>query len=296
MRLDSIIAMIGNTPAINVHADAADAQLWVKLEGQNPSGSIKDRACISNIRDAQESGRLKPGMTLLDASSGNMACAIAFYGKVLGHPVRVVCTSKLTKDKADFITYFGASLGVIGDYTIEGNIYCRELAQAEPERYCFLDQLHNWANPRGSYSSLGPELLADFPNLSAVVGSLGSGGSLMGTAQYLKEKRPSVKVFAVEAETGTKIPGTGNFCDGDYITPFIRKGYDEGIFDHTIKISMDRAQAGTAALARQGVFAGFQTGGVYSAALTATAEFGIRGDVVFLSGDSGWKNMEKLVG
>jgi cysteine synthase B len=158
-----------------------------------------------------------------------------------------------------------------------------------------LDQLHNWENPRGYYETLGPEILHDFPDVKMVVGSLGSGGSLFGTGQFLKQKRPKVKIVAVQAASGTKLPGTGAFDDGDYITPFIKEGFDKGIFDHVIKIHEADAVRRSLQLKEQGFFCGLQTGGVMHAALKSAQEFGLEGDAVILSGDSGWKNMDKLL-
>jgi cysteine synthase len=276
--------------------EAGRANIYAKLEGYNPTGSIKDRACLHIIRAKLAQGELRPGMTLLDASSGNMACAVAFYGRMMGYPALVVANSKLTPDKRKFIEYCGAELLLVGDFTIDGNRYCRERAEREgPERFCFLDQLHNPANPLAHYETTGPEILADFPDVAMVVGSLGSGGALAGTARFVKEKRPEALVVAVEAAPGTKIPGTGSFEDGDYVTPFIRQAREGGLFDHTLKITERDAVRRTLQLKEQGVFCGLQTGGVLHAALAAAEQFGVEGDVVILSGDTGWKNMDKLL-
>lgn len=289
--------MMGNTPHVLIRSpESGSASIYAKLEGYNPTGSIKDRACLSMIHGKIKEGALRPGMTLLDASSGNMACAIAFYGGMMGYRSLVVANSKLTPDKRKFIEYCGAELLLVGDFTIDGNRYCADRAErAEPGRFCFLDQLHNPANPQAHYETTGPEILADFPNVSMVVGSLGSGGALAGTARFLKEKRPATKVVAVEAASGTKIPGTGSFDDGDYVTPFIQSARDGGLFDHTLKITEQEAVRRTLLLKEQGIFCGLQTGGVLHAALTAVEQFGVEGDVVILSGDTGWKNMDKLL-
>lgn len=295
MRYEDIFSAAGGTPHLRVRSEeAAGARLYIKLEGMNPTGSVKDRGCVAILRDALDSGKLTEGMTLLDASSGNMACAIAFYGRSLGYPARVVANSKLTEDKASFIRYFGAELELVGDFTIDGNRYCRKLADAE-NGYCFLDQLHNWANPRGSYETLGPEILADFPEVAMVVGSLGSGGSLYGTSKLLKAERPGVKIVAVQSASGTKLPGTGAFDDGDYLTPFIQEGYEAGLFDHTVKIHYRDAVRRTDQLRDQGVFVGLQTGGVLDATLTAVRDLEVEGEVVMISGDSGFKNLQKLL-
>jgi [CysO sulfur-carrier protein]-thiocarboxylate-dependent cysteine synthase len=210
MKVENIRELVGNTPHVRVPLGQEDGvRLWIKLEGNNPTGSIKDRACVWLLQDALDSGRLTPGKILLDASSGNMACAIAYYGKLLGYSATVVANSKLTQEKKEFIDLFGASLHLVGDFTIQGNRFCAELAEKEPERYCFLDQLHNWSNPRAHIETTGPEITADFPEVALVVGSLGSGGSLLGVAQHLKSMARGVQVAAVQSATGTKLPGTG---------------------------------------------------------------------------------------
>jgi [CysO sulfur-carrier protein]-thiocarboxylate-dependent cysteine synthase len=295
MKYDDVMQMVGNTPHVRLRCpEAPAARIHVKLEGSNPTGSLKDRACLYMIRGLQERGQLQPGMTLLDASSGNMACAIAYYGRLLDYATTVVANSKLTADKRNFIQYFGAQLHVVGNFTIEGNRFCRELAEREPQ-HCFLDQLHNWDNPRAHYETTGPEILRDFPAVAMVVCSLGSGGTLTGTAQFLKAKRPEIQIVAVQSAAGTKLPGTGSFDDGDYITPFIQQGIEERLFDHVIKIDEQAAVRRTGQLKEQGIFCGLQTGGVLHAALEAARQHDTAGDVVILSGDSGWKNMEKLL-
>jgi cysteine synthase len=297
MKFDGTMQMIGNTPHVAVRApECPSARIYAKLEGYNPTGSIKDRACLYMIRSKIEEGVLRPGMTLLDASSGNMGCSIAFYGRMMGYQTVVVANSKLTPDKRRFIEYYGAELLLVGDFTIDGNRYCADrAARDESGRFCFLDQLHNWANPEAHYETTGPEILADFPELAMVVGSLGSGGAMAGTARFLKENRPNTKVVAVQAASGTKLPGTGSFDDGDYVTPFIKRARDEQLFDHTLKINESDAARRTLQLKEQGLFCGLQTGGVLHAALSSAEKFGVEGDVVILSGDTGWKNMDRLL-
>lgn len=297
MKLTDARKLVGGTPHLRVaDRDTSPADIYIKLEGFNPTGSVKDRSGLRLIEDSLASGRLRPGMTLLDSSSGNMGCSLAYFGRLLGYPTKVISSSKLTEDKMGFLRYFGAEVEKFGNFTIEGNEICREIVSRDPDRYCFLDQLHSWSNPQAHYETTGPEILADFPDVALVVGSLGSGGTLFGTAKFLKEKRPGVTVVAVQSAPGTRIPGTGAFDDGDYVTPFIRRGFEESLFDHRIRIDLDSAVRRTRELRDRGVFAGLQTGGVYHAALSAIHDLGIQGDVVVLSGDSGWKNMEKLAG
>jgi [CysO sulfur-carrier protein]-thiocarboxylate-dependent cysteine synthase len=297
MKYEAVTTMSGQTPHVRVQCpEIPAARVYAKLEGCNPTGSIKDRACLGLIRSLREEGKLKPSMTLLDASSGNFACAVAFYGRLMGFPSTVVVNSKLTVDKRNFLEYFGAEIIQVGDFTIEGNRYCREvLLPQQPDKYLFLDQLHNWANPRAYYESLGPEILADFPDVKAVVGSLGSGGTMAGTGKYFREHKPDVKLIAVQAAPGTKLPGTGAFEDGDYITPFIQQSIDNNVFDYVVKVTERDAIQRAMQLKDQGLFCGLQTGGVMQAAVLATKHFHLEGDVVIISGDTGWKNLAKLL-
>jgi cysteine synthase len=292
----NIYGMVGNTPHVRVRCGELEpAEIYVKLEGCNPTGSIKDRTCVRLLRDVVEKGEIKHGMTLLDASSGNLGCALAYYAKLMGHKVFIVSSSKLTPAKRDFMTFYGAKVEQIGNWTIEGNRCCRDLARERPEHFCFLDQLHNWNNPRAHYETTGPEILAAFPDAAMVVGSLGSGGSLLGTGQYIKEHAPHIRVAAVQAAIGTRLPGTASLDEGDYVTPFIEKAYSDKVFDYTFKVGERDAIAGTLRLRDQGIFVGLQTGGVFHAAAETIKEQSIKGKVIFLSGDSGWKNMDKLL-
>jgi cysteine synthase len=296
MIYQSMREAVGRTPHLRLAGGGgAGPRVFVKLEGTNPTGSVKDRAGLALVREAVDAGALCPGATLLDASSGNMACALAYFGRALGRPVRVVVSSKLTEDKRRFLEFYGADIVTVGDFTIEGNRWCRELVEREgAARWCFVDQLHNWANPRAHAETTGPEILEDLPGLEMVVGSLGSGGTLYGTGRFLKDRLPGVRVVAVESAPGTRLPGTGSFSEGDYVTPFIARGRAE-LFDHTVRVTLADAGRRTLELRDQGVFCGLQTGGVYHAALEAARELGVRGDVVVISGDAGWKNVDKLL-
>lgn len=296
VHFDSFTDLVGKTPYVLYRPkEKLGAHIWVKLESFNPTGSVKDRAALFNIKGAIERGVLTPGKTLLDASSGNMACALAYFGAILQYPVTVVCSSKLTNEKAEFIRYFGAQLENVGNFTIEGNRYCRDVIMPrDPERYVFLDQLRNWDNPRAHYETTGPEILADFPDVQAVVGSLGSGGTMNGVARFIKEHRPAAKILTVEAAPGTKIPGTGAFYDGDFVTVFIEQLRNERLVDTRCEVNIERARDRTRDLAKQGFFCGIQTGGVVDSAVRAAMEQNLSGDIIAISGDAGWKNMDKL--
>lgn len=296
MPYSSIFEMVGRTPSIELTGAVSESgRLFLKLEGMNPSGSIKDRACALMIRNVLRNGRLTAGKTVLDASSGNFACALALYAKVLGFRAEVVVSSKLTAPKRDYLTYLGAEIRQHGQFTVEGNTLCRELVRTNPHQYCFLDQLHNPDNPRAHYEATAPELMTEFPDLSVVIGSLGSGGTMAGVARYFKHFAPHVKMVVVECLSGNRIPGTASFADGDYMTPFVRSALAKGDFDIRIGITEADAAKEAYALLDQGIVAGLQTGGLVHAARACRSHYGLHGTLVALSGDAGWKNLDKLL-
>jgi [CysO sulfur-carrier protein]-thiocarboxylate-dependent cysteine synthase len=289
-----LASMVGDTPILQVPSPASTcSRLLVKLEGYNPTGSVKDRACVAMLKAMIRDPGWKPSQTLLDASSGNMGCSIAYFGKALGMGVRMIGSRKLTAEKRQFMEYFGAFVETTGDFTIEGNEHCRELAKAEPERWYFLDQLHNSENPMAHFRSTGPEILSKVPDVTAVVGSIGSGGTLLGVGRYLKQANDRIKIVAVEASSGTRLPGTAALVDGDYKSPFIDEGIRD-IFDLSIQVSEAEAVDMARLLAVTGVFAGLQTYAVIAAAWRLIESHNLNGDVVVISGDTGWKNMDAL--
>jgi cysteine synthase len=296
-RFEALARQVGNTPVVELDPPAGSAaRLLVKLEGANPTGSVKDRACVSMLRRMLTAPDWDPSRTILDASSGNMGCSIAYFGRALGLPVHIVSSSKLTPEKRLFIEYFGASVHTVGTFTIEGNGYCREAAEADPGKWYFLDQLHNPANPLAHVVSTGPEIVSQAPRLTAVVGSVGSGGTLLGVGRYLKQVDDQIMIIAVEADRGTRIPGTAALVDGDYRSPFIAEGFDRNTFDVSIRVAEADARAYAHRAAAAGVFGGLQTGAVVCAAYRAVETYRLGGAVVVLSGDSGWKNIKSLSG
>lgn len=292
---DALASLVGNTPLLRVPCPAASqARLLVKLEGYNPTGSVKDRACVAMLKAMRQDPKWDESKTLLDSSSGNMGCSIAYFGRAMGVNVRIIGSRKLTAEKRRFMEYFGASVQKIGDFTIEGNHYCRDLAESYPEKWYFLDQLHNSENPMAHARGTGPEIFSKVPGITCVIGSIGSGGTLLGVGSYLKQVNEKIKVCAVEAASGTRLPGTASLVDGDYRTPFIDQGFKRNIFDLSIRVSEAEAVSVARQLTPVGVFGGLQTCAVIAAAWRLIESHKLRGDVVAISGDTGWKNMDSL--
>ena len=294
-RFEAMAGRVGNTPLwqIPVPADSP-FRLFVKLEGDNPTGSVKDRACVAMLRAMVRDPEWNPALSIIDSSSGNMGCSLAYFGRILGVDVTIVSSAKLTPEKRLFMEYFGASVETRGEFTIEGNRYCAEIARSDPSRWYFLDQLHNPHNVIAHETGTGPEILSQLPGLAAVVGSIGSGGTLLGAGRYLKRVNDQIKVMAVEAASGTRLPGTAALVDGDYRTPFIDEGFACGIFDSSVRVSEGEAVAVARHLSRAGLFTGLQTYAVAAAALRGAESGGLRGDILVISGDTAWKNMDAL--
>ena len=287
--------MVGNTPLLEIPSPAASrCRLLVKLEGFNPTGSVKDRACVAMLKAMVRDPDWDSSKILLDASSGNMGCSLAYFGKAIGVGVHIVSSRKLTLEKRRYMEYFGASVETMGDFTIDGNKHCRELAAAEPEKWYFLDQLHNSENPMAHVRGTGPEILSEIPQVTAVVGSIGSGGTLLGVGRYLKQINEQIKIFAVEAASGSRMPGTAALVDGDYRTPFIDEGFVRNVFDLSIRVSEAEAVRTARLFASTGVFGGLQTYAVIAAAWELVKSNDLCGDVVIVSGDTGWKNIDAL--
>lgn len=292
---EALASLVGNTPLLRVPCPAdSQAQLLVKLEGYNPTGSVKDRACVAMLKAMKQDPGWDRSKTLLDASSGNLGCSLAYFGRAMGMNVRIISSRKLTAEKRRFIEYFGASVQTFGDFTIEGNKYCRGLAGSYPEDWYFLDQLHNPENPMAHVRGTGPEILSKVPEITCIIGSIGSGGTLLGVGSYLKQVNEEIKVFAVEAASGTRLPGTAALVDGDYRTPFIEQGFKQNIFDLSISVSEAEAVHVARQLTPVGVFGGLQTCAVVAGAWRLIESHKLRGDVVAISGDAGWKNMDSL--
>ena len=292
---ETLAGNVGNTPLLGIPGPPGSrVRLLVKLEGHNPTGSVKDRACVAMLRAMLRDPDWDSSKLLIDASSGNMGCSIAYFGRVLGVNVRIVSSRKLTAEKQFFAEYFGAAVERIGEFTIEGNRYCREMARSDPGNLYFLDQLHNPENPMAHVTGTGPEILSQVPGIAAVVGSIGSGGTLLGIGRYLKGVSDQIRICAVEAVSGTRLPGTAALVDGDYRTPFIEEGFARGIFDSSIRVSETEAVGMARQLSSNGLFCGLQTYAVIAAAWRLVESRGLEGDVVVISGDTGWKNMDAL--
>jgi cysteine synthase len=285
MRVDSVLDLIGNTPLVAAHqlSPNPDVRLFVKLEGMNPGGSVKDRIAKSMIEDAEAAGRLLPGDTILEPSSGNTGIGLALVCRVKGYRLRVVLPENVSVERRQLLEIFGAE--VIPSPKEEGSNGAIRVAQelAKEGDVVFLYQYGNAANPQAHYEGTGPEIWADCPDVDAFVAGLGTSGTLMGVGRYLKERKPSVKVVAVEPPAGEDVQGLRSLDEG-YIPPI----FDPDVLDRRFIVRLNESIEWTRRLAELGIFAGLSSGAVLAGAAKVAATMD-RGTIVALLPDGGWK-------
>lgn len=291
MRGDSVLSGIGDTPVVELRSLRTEhAMVLAKLEGTNPSGSVKDRCALGLIRDAQRRTSLE-GRTLVDASSGNLGTAVAMVGASLGIPVHLIVGSTLTLEKRRSMELFGATLQVVEGSSLVGAKVAEQLARDDP-RFYFLDQFRNPANVQIHYDTTGPEIVRDVPDIAAWVCSLGSGGSLIGVARRLRDSGLRAQVHAVTAVDGTRIPGLRNPGEEGGYPPLA----DMSIVDEEHRVAMDTSIAQIRETARHdGVLLGLSGGAVVSVAAALARSGQVKGAIVVLCGDSSFKYFSKAL-
>ena len=281
-----LLDAIGNTPTVELRRLAPPGvRVFAKLEGANPTGSVKDRIARAMVRDALASGALHPGQTILEPSSGNTGISLALVGALLGHPVRVVMPDNTTPERAQLLRLYRADIVFSpGEEGSNGAIrVARELAAADPTLFMPF-QYGNPANPRAHEETTGPEILAAVPEIDCFVAGLGTGGTLTGVGRFLKRARPGVRVIAAEPLPGELVQGLRSLEEG-FIPPVL----DQSVLDDRYLVSNRDAVLGLRALMREeGIFAGLSCGAAISVALRVAAEMD-HGNVVVLLADGGWK-------
>ena len=282
-----IVAAIGGTPMVELRrlAPHAGVRLFAKLEGQNPTGSVKDRIARTMVFDALTSGALQPGQVILEPSSGNTGISLAMIGSRLGHPVRVVMPDNTTAERAQLLRLYGAE--IISSPGAEGSNgairMAQQLAAADPSLFMPY-QYGNPANPRAHEETTGPEILAQVPEVDLFVAGLGTGGTLTGVARALKPARPSVRIVAVEPLPGEQVLGLRSLEEG-FVPPVL----DESLLDDRYLVNNRDALLGLRRLLREeGIFGGLSSGAAITVALRAAHEQE-HGNVVVLLADGGWK-------
>lgn len=268
--------LIGNTPLLEVTNVEKDeglvAHLLVKLESFNPGSSVKDRVALAMIEAAERSGALKPGATIIEPTSGNTGIGLAWVAKIKGYNVVLTMPETMSVERRNLLKAYGARLELTpGNEGMKGAIRrAEELRDATPGSV-ILQQFDNPANPKAHYQTTGPEIWRDTDGaVDIVVGGVGTGGTISGTAKYLKEQKPSVKAVAVEPATSAVLSGNapGAHKIQGIGAGFVPGNFDRSVIDEIVAVSDEEAVAAGRLLASaEGVLAGISSGAAFYAAL-----------------------------
>ncbi len=286
----NVLELIGNTPMVDISelSPKSTVKILVKLEGQNPGGSIKDRVALSMIESAEKEGLITKGQTLIEPTSGNTGIGMALVSRVKGYHLKVVLPDNVSTERRQLLKIWGADIidspGSLGS---NGAVHlARELANEHPE-WVFLYQYANRANPKAHYETTGPEIVRDCPEITHFVAGLGTSGTLLGVGQYLKDYNESIQIWAVEPPAGEMVDGLRSLDDG-YIPPIFLELGGPRLLDRKSIVGPRESIIWTRRLAELGIFAGISTGAAMAGAIKCANKIE-SGTIVIISPDGGWK-------
>jgi cysteine synthase B len=271
MDYPTIESCIGNTPLVRLQriGQGNGNTILLKLEGNNPAGSVKDRPAASMIAEAEKHGHIQPGDTLIEATSGNTGIALAMVAAIKGYRMILIMPDNMTAERKDAMTAYGAELVLVSrEQSMEG---ARDLAQAMQAegRGKVLDQFGNADNPLAHYRGTGPEIWQQTAGrITHFVSSMGTTGTIMGTSRYLKEKNPAIQIVGLQPEEGASIPGIRRWSPA-----YLPAIFDSSRVDRVMDLSQQDAENTMRDLARkEGIFCGVSSGGAVAAALQLAKE------------------------
>ena len=291
MRFDSLLESVGHTPLVGLPtlSPSPDVRLWAKLEDRNPTGSVKDRAALAMVLDAERSGLLTPGATLLEPTSGNTGISLAMVAKQRGYQLICVMPENTSPERAQLLAIWGAKViySEAAGGSNEAVRVAKGLAGENPD-WVMLYQYGNAANALAHYENTGPELLADLPSITHFVAGLGTTGTLMGVGRFFRENKPGVSIVAAEPRYGELVYGLRNIDEG-----FIPELYDESLLTSRFSVGpRDAVRRTRELLELEGIFAGVSTGAILHAALGIASKAVAAqesADIAFIVCDGGWK-------
>ena len=291
MRYDSLLDSVGNTPLVGLPrlSPSADVRLWAKLEDRNPTGSVKDRAALRMIEQAEKDGVLTPGCTILEPTSGNTGISLAMAARLKGYKLVCVMPENTSVERTQILRMWGAEIvyspGAGGSN--EAVRVARRMAAEHPD-WVMLYQYGNPANAEAHYTTTGPEILRDLPTITHFVAGLGTTGTLMGAGRYLREQKPDVQIVAAEPRYGELVYGLRNLDEG-----FVPELYDPSVLTTRFSVGpRDALKRTRELLDQEGIFAGISTGAILHAALglaSKAVKAGESADIAFIVCDGGWK-------
>jgi [CysO sulfur-carrier protein]-thiocarboxylate-dependent cysteine synthase len=291
MIFDSLIDTVGGTPLVGLPrlSPSPDVRLWAKLEDHNPTGSIKDRVGLAMVAAAEKEGRLRPGSTVLEPTSGNTGISLAMAAKLRGYRLVCVMPENTSEERRQLLRMWGAEIvaSPAAGGSNEAVRVAKGLGEEHPD-WVMLYQYGNPANALAHYEGTASEIFADLPSVTHFVAGLGTTGTLMGAGRYFREHRPQVKIIAAEPRYGELVYGLRNLEEG-----FVPELYDENLIDGRFSVGpRDAVRRVRELLELEGIFAGISTGAILHAALAQAAKSvkaGERADIVFVVADGGWK-------
>ncbi len=287
----NVLDLIGDTPVVDVSnlSPNPNVRILAKLEMQNPFGSVKDRIAKAMIEAAERDGRLLPGQTILEPSSGNTGIALAAIARLKGYPIKILLPESVSIERRQMLEIMGADIILTpGAEGSNGAVRrAQQLAEEHPE-WCFIYQYANQANPTAHYEGTGPEIWRDVPDITHFVAGLGTSGTLMGTGRYLKEQNPDVQIVAVEPPLGERVEGLRNMDEG-YIPPVFELWHGQDLLDRKRVVRPRESIEWTRRLVSEcGVFAGLSSGAALAGAAKVASQIE-SGTIVFIVCDGGWK-------
>jgi cysteine synthase len=293
----SVLELIGNTPLVDISSLSPNplARLYIKLEGQNPGGSVKDRVALSLVTQAEHDGLLVPGkpdQILMEPSSGNTGIGLALVCRVKGYHLKVVMPTNVSVERRQLLELWGAE--IIESPGSEGSNGAVRMAQrlaGEHPEWVFLYQYGNPANPKAHYEGTGPEIFRDCPDITHFVAGLGTSGTLLGVGRYLREQLgQAVQIWAVEPPSGEMVDGLRNLDDG-YIPPIFENLGGAELLNRKTVVRPKESIEWTRRLTDVGIFAGISTGAAVAGAVKCAASLapGVEASIVVVSADGGWK-------
>lgn len=277
-----IIDLIGNTPLVEIQKlnPNPNVKIYAKLEGNNPGGSVKDRAAYNMIKSAVERGDIKPGMRLIEATSGNTGIALAMIARLFDLEIELIMPSNSTKERTQTMEAYGAKV-----ILLDGIEACRDYADEKGASgdYFLLNQFANPDNYLAHYNTTGPEIWRDtHQKVTHFVSSMGTTGSIMGTSMFLKEQNPNIQIVGCQPTEGSSIPGIRRWPKA-----YLPKIFDPSRVDRIIDISEEDATQMARKLAKtEAIFSGMSSGGACTAALQVASELD-SGVIVFIACDRG---------
>ncbi|HRW39020.1 MAG: cysteine synthase family protein [Acidimicrobiales bacterium] len=287
---ESVIDLIGNTPVIDVSALSPNpnVRIYTKLEGQNPGGSVKDRAAKFMILDAERKGLLQPGSVVLESSSGNTGIALAMICRMRGYQFKVVLPENVSVERRQALEVWGAEIipSPAGEGSNGAMVRAKALAAEHPD-WWFPFQYGNEANPQAHYEQTGPEIIKDVPTITHFIAGLGTAGTLMGVGTYLKEQNPDIQIWAIEPPAGEMVDGLKNIDEG-FIPPVFTDwdGYD--VLDRKMIVRPRESIEWTRRMTEVGLFVGISSGAIMAGAAKAASQID-EGTIVTIACDGGWK-------